>query len=266
MKLKDAFQSVGHLMRLYWGASSLEESSSPQTWDAYWTKRPSPLQGVYNQIAAMYRQFLIKPALNHFAKKFFPPGSRILHAGCGSGQVDLGLHTRLRIIALDLSAPALRLYGQVHRKGPCLLQGDIFYLPLQNETVDGVYNLGVMEHFTQPEIQKILQEFHRVLKPEGKVILFWPPAFGVSVLFLQAVHFLLNRVLKKSVQLHPPELTHLRSQAHAREILTAAHLQMIQYEFGIRDFFTHAVVVVSKMPPPEEPLLPTPSAAVCQNS
>ena len=40
----------------------------------------------------------------------FPPGSRLLHAGCGSGQVDADLHEDMRITALDISLPALRLY------------------------------------------------------------------------------------------------------------------------------------------------------------
>lgn len=267
MKVRDALESVGHLIRLYWSGPSFKKMSPLTSWDAYWTKKTSPLQRVYDRIAAGYRKFLIKPALNHIATQFFPPGSRILHAGCGSGQVDLALTQWLRIIALDLSAPALGLYGQVHGIGSCRVQGDIFHLPLRDQAVDGIYNLGVMEHFTRPQIQKILEEFHRVLRPEGKIVLFWPPTFGTSVLFLQAVHFILNRVLKKSVQLHPPELTQLRGRAHAQHLLVEAGFQMIQYQFSIRDFFTYAIVVASKMPPcQEESLLPAQSEAMCQHS
>ena len=66
----------------------------------------------YGGIAALYRKFLIKRNLNRLIAANFPPGSRLLHAGCGSGQVDTDVTEEYAVTALDLSAPALKIYQQ----------------------------------------------------------------------------------------------------------------------------------------------------------
>ena len=54
--------------------------------------------------------------------------------------------------------------------------GNIFNLKKSKQkNFDGIYNLGVMEHFLEDDILKILNEFNKVLKINGKIILFWPP-------------------------------------------------------------------------------------------
>ncbi len=103
-----------------------------------------------------------------------------------------------------------------------------------------------MEHFTEEDIAKILAEFKRVLKPEGKIVLFWPPEHGASVIFLKGVHFVLNRVMKKNIALHPDEITRLRSREHARRLIESAGFELKRYAFGPRDLFTYAVVVGRK--------------------
>ena len=72
----------------------------------------------------------------------------------------------------------------------------MFAIPSPGREYGGVYNLGVMEHFEQTQIQDILSEIRRVLKPGGKLLIFWPHALATSVFVLNASHWLLNRVLK----------------------------------------------------------------------
>ena len=43
---------------------------------------------------------------------------------------------------------------------------------------------GVMEHFSPQEIIEILKQFNNVLIPGGKVVLLWPPVYGLSVIAL----------------------------------------------------------------------------------
>ena len=170
------------------------------------------------------------------------------HAGCGSGQVDTDVTGEHSVVAFDLSAPALKIYERVHTDPHDLVRGTIFSIPIKNSSLDGIYHLGVMEHFAEQEIQQILSEFHRILKPGGKMVVFWPPKFGLSVGVLTLAHFVLNRILRRGVKLHPDEITLLRSRSHAVELFARARFAVDGYSFGIKDFFTYCMVVVSKLP------------------
>src|SRR6476660_1672349 len=80
-----------------------------QGWNEYWGVKKKSGGVVYDVIAEFYRKFLIRPSLNHFIKKYFKPGSTILHAGCGSGQVDADIRHHISITGLDISPNALQI-------------------------------------------------------------------------------------------------------------------------------------------------------------
>src|SRR5689334_3731992 len=200
-------------------------------------------------MAAFYRKFIIKPSLNHFILKYFNRTSRLLHAGCGGGQVDEDVGKAIGISALDISPEALSIYRKSNKHYRELIHGSIFSIPAGQSSYDGIYNLGVLEHFTEEEIGLILAEFHRVLKPEGKLVLFWPPEFGLSVIFLKMIHFILNRIFKLNVTLHPQEITRIRSRRHAVRILMQNGFGLLEYRFGPRDLFTNVVIVATKAEP-----------------
>jgi hypothetical protein len=65
-------------------------------------------------------------------------------------------------------------------------------------------------------------------------------------LVLKGAHYFLNSILKKNIQLHPHEITHITSQKHAKQILERAGFKLEKYSFGISDLFTHAIVVGRK--------------------
>ena len=202
---------------------------------------------LYGGVAQLYRKYLIKRNLNRLAGAYFAPGSRVLHAGCGSGEVDTDIPGGLSVTALDISAPALRIYKRLHNDSCNLVRGTILAIPLADESVDGIYHLGLMEHFTERDIHRILAEFHRVVKPDGRMIVFWPRESGLSVRVLKIVHFVLNTILRWKIRLHPDEISLLRSKAHAVSIFEKACFDVVDYSFGIRDFFTCCMVVVSKV-------------------
>ena len=220
----------------------------PQDWDTYWSGKNDGKQKVYegntyDLIAGVYRQNVIKRNLTRALTRVFPPGSTLLHAGCGSGQVDTDLQGTMRITALDISPGALRLYSRNNPRAAGLKHGSIFQLPFPDASFDGIYNLGVMEHFTREEIARILVEFRRVLRPGGKIVCFWPHARASSVMVLRVVHFVMHSFSKNDKQLHPPEITHMRSKGCARDILGGSGFELLDYRFGLRDFFVQAVVV-----------------------
>lgn len=219
----------------------------PQDWNAYWDAPAGRGGMLYELIAGIYRRMVIVRNLDRAIARMFPPGSTLLHAGCGSGQVDVNLQRRMRITALDICAEALCLYARNNPKVADIRHASIFALPFADASFDGVYNLGVVEHFTHAQIACILAEFHRVLKPRGKILIFWPHRWGTSVFVLRTVHFLLNNVMGRKARLHPPEISHSRNRAQAKEILAKAGFRLLDYQFGAADFFVQAVVVGQKL-------------------
>lgn len=263
MQLRDTIISLKQLIRLFFIRISNQKSLiienskihlkldpslvDPQDWDSYWELGDrKKTHFLYNLIAQFYRKFIIKPNLNKFILKTFLPNDSILHAGCGSGQVDSDISKIRSVIALDISPKALDLYKKYNPKVAQLVHGSIFDIPLENSSIQGAYNLGVMEHFTEDEIHKALHEFHRVLSTNGKILLFWPHKFGSSVIALSLAHKILNKLSKKKVQLHPPEITYIHSKSQAELILKKSGFHMIQYSFSISDLFTQAILVGQK--------------------
>jgi SAM-dependent methyltransferase len=227
-----------------------------QGWDSYWENQKEKAGGLlYDAIASFYRKFIIRPSLNRFVAKHFAPGARVLHAGCGSGQVDVDVRHRVAITGLDISVNALRLYRRVNKRHCETLHGSIFDIPSPDGSFEGIYNLGVMEHFTEAEIARILGQFHRVLRPGGRVVLFWPPEFGASVLFFKGLTRVFALFGKRNVKFHPDEITRVRSRRHVTGLLEAARFGVLDYSFGPRDLFTYSVVVGQRRdaPPPSKP-------------
>lgn len=218
--------------------------NSPVEWDDYWAAS-TPTQRTYERIAKFYRDRIIGPALLHTIERLHLPGHHLLHAGCGSGGVDVKAHDGYRITAVDFSAEGVRTYRAVHPGFDDLVRGDIFRLPFESGTFDGVFNLGVMEHFTDDEIVRSLTEMHRVLKPGGRVILFWPPEWGLSVTALKIARVLLSRIQRRPVDFHPPEINRVRSRRQCERWLDATGFVLEEFRFGPRDLFTHQIIVAS---------------------
>lgn len=266
MRLRDAWHSLTQLMHTYSTTMINSESYEiaapfvapsdrdapvdPQGWSDYWSGKNKTSYLIYDLIAAFYRKVIIRPSLRSFIMRYFNASSRVLHAGCGSGQVDRVIGTTIPISALDISKEALSIYKKSNKNYHELILGSIFDMPIAPASYDGIYNLGVMEHFTEAEIGQILIEFNRALRPGGKIVLFWPPEYGLSVIVLKIAHFVLNRILKKNIKLHPQEITRVRSRAQVKAYLDAADFRLLDYRFGPRDLFTYAVVVGEKQTPP----------------
>ena len=216
----------------------------PQNWDPYWKRKRETTIFIYEVIAAVYRQLIIKTNLKRELAKYFSEGAvNLLHAGCGGGQVDMDLHTQFRISAVDISLEALNLYSRNNPHAYHIDHGSILHLPYPDSFFDGAYNQGVFEHFTHNDINQILREFHRVLKPGGKIVIFWPHRHGSSVIVLKILHFLLNKVLKKDIYFHPPEISLICGKSEATQILENANFSLLNYAFSARDFYIQATVV-----------------------
>ena len=226
--------------------SSAKALKEEKEWDKYWTKKKTKSQAIYRLLASLYRDLIIKQALNYFIGSEFKKNAKLLHAGSGAGQVDKDLVLRFNITALDISAEALKLYKLQNGDKAKTLKASIFDIPAKASTFDGIYNLGVMEHFTKDEDEKILLELKRVLKPKGKIVLFWPPKYGPTVLFLNSTHFILNNILGRNIRLHPEEISLVENKKMVEDILKKCGFKLVKFYFGPRDLFTHCVVIAQK--------------------
>ncbi len=262
MKISDAWYSfkflfqTAYLSKIYrdsyiWHPASIKSHQKKGTvekeWDAYWKMDRNKRKIFYDTLAVFYRKFIIKPALNQHIKSTYKMQSKILHAGCGGGQVDSDIVKIMDVTALDISAEALNRYKHLYGKDCKILHGSIMKIPAKNSTYDGIYNLGVMEHLDKKEIRKTLDEFNRVLKSHSKIVLFWPPYFGLSVIFLNSIHFLLNNILKKNIRLHPHEITKVKSKSQIRKIMADSNFKLTGFHFGVKDLFTYVVIVGEKI-------------------
>jgi len=265
MTPRGAIQSGFHIFELWFASLRRSEQflvdrvqpeidpsiTDPQDWDSYWRgssyRKETPYEGtIYELVAGIYRRGIIKRNLNKAIRREFQEGSTLLHAGCGSGQVDVELQGSMRITALDISAGALRLYSRNNPSAAGIKHGNIFELPFPDASFQGVYNLGVMEHFTREQIDAILKEFDRVLQPGGKIVLFWPHARSTSVLIFHFLHLLLDKVMNRKEKLHPAEISLMQSKGVASAILADSGFKLVDYRFGLSDFFVQAVIVGQK--------------------
>ena len=214
-------------------------------WDSYWEEESSKSLSTraYSIVANFYRQRLIGPRLFREISNNFPKGSTLLHAGSGAGEVDRLLRDKFRIVALDISTNALNSYKENYPDARIEL-GDITNLSNIQETYDGVYNLGVMEHLSIEEVRASLLSFEKVLKPGGKVVLFWPPSYGTSVLFLHFVHFVLKIFGKGAIRLHPDEPNKAFSKNKLLPSLIGTNFRINHFSVSYRDFFTYVVIVL----------------------
>ena len=218
----------------------------PQNWNEYWDAKSKKASAVYDAIASVYRNAVIKRRLEATLRREFPTGAQLLHAGCGSGQVDENLHEHAKITAIDISASALALYRRHNPKAEAVKHASIFDLPFADETFDGAYNLGVVEHFHADELTRALSEIRRVLKPQGKLVVFWPHAHATSVMLLNSIHWVLNDVLHKDVRLHPAEFSLVHSRREASDLLSGGGFDLASYDFGPKDLFVQSVVVATR--------------------
>ncbi|MCX7991070.1 MAG: class I SAM-dependent methyltransferase [Proteobacteria bacterium] len=211
-------------------------------WEEYWEAKRDKKRKIYDTIASFYRNRIIKRSLNHFIKKYSGPNTKLLHAGCGSGEVDKDIIESYNITACDISLTALKI-NMVDRKK---IRADIFNLPFKDNTFDVLYNLGVIEHFNKDEIIRLFSEFKRVIKNSGFIIIFVPPEFGLSVVFFKILLFFWKIILKKNPDFYPEEPSRLKSKKEAIDFLNKTDLKLVEYYFGIKDLFTYSVLVARK--------------------
>jgi SAM-dependent methyltransferase len=196
-------------------------------WDKYWSEQRSSIFGIF---AETYRLLFLSMPLRTAFEKYFPKKGTFLEAGCGSAQDTqiLAKHRR-KLIGLDYSRNAVRLAGK-QKNIDKAIAGDILKLEFKEKTFDGIWNLGVMEHFTKKDIDKILSGFHRILKSKGRLILFWPARWNIA-----------NKIFPN---MFPAMPSLLKSKAEAKKILTKKRFAVISIKATLVGDY---IIVAEKM-------------------
>ncbi len=195
--------------------------NSPLVWDRHW-RELSSRGAILGQLASAFRRVFLVPAVRHYTDRSFSSDGVFVETGCGTSESSVGICRQgRRLIGVDFSLEALRL-ARRQRTFDHVLCADIRHLPFRDGVIDGVWNLGVMEHFDEAEGFAVLTEFERVLSVERVVILFWPPTFGLSRWMLAPFEWLRSRLSGREFRFFPDEVSRLRSKRHARRLLRAA--------------------------------------------
>lgn len=101
------------------------------------------------------------------------PGSRLLDAGCGTGNFSLKLaEMGVEVTGIDISEEMLSLariktgeagYPVMYRKG------DLYDLPFEDESFDAVFSMAAFEFIKEP--RKAFDELMRVTKKGGTLLI-----------------------------------------------------------------------------------------------
>ncbi len=134
---------------------------SPEYWDEFWKERE-----VINPIRTS-KEFV------KITKKYLENGSTILEGGCGLGDKVKGLHEEgYDVIGIDYAEMTVK---DAKQRFPELniQKGDVRNLKFKDESFDGYWSLGVIEHFWNG-YDEIIDEAYRVLKKGGYLFLTFP--------------------------------------------------------------------------------------------
>jgi len=140
----------------------------------------APPAARYDRISAAY-DLIADPAEHHARERGLDlldarPGESLLEIGAGTGRALIGLARAVGpyglVCALDASAGMLRLACQrlsSDRRQVHVQQGDARSLPYLAATFDAAFMSFTLELFDTPDIEVVLTEIQRVLRPTGRV-------------------------------------------------------------------------------------------------
>lgn len=99
-------------------------------------------------------------------------GKTVLDLGCNDGAISFEYLQKgaARVIGIDIDERAIqRAQSRYHEERMSFVKNTVDQIPIDDQSVDVVISYDVFEHISQPKI--ILKELHRILAPNGKVLI-----------------------------------------------------------------------------------------------
>ena len=142
----------------------------------HWSSRPTLDTLLSHDIAHLRADFL---------RRLFPAvaGLKVLDAGSGPAHDSLVFSLRgAEVTALDISKAALETADQIYADLDLPLtavRADARDMPFDDNSFDLAFNAGVLEHFTDDQLEKVIDQMIRVVRPGGVVLAFCPNRYNV---------------------------------------------------------------------------------------
>ena len=235
------FETVNGVLDLR--PASMPTGGEEIDWTEHWsTEKQATL---VQRFFSWYRKAVFAAAVAHFVDTYLSSEGVLIEAGCGTAETSIRIGKNGRtLVAVDLIPVVLE---HCHPAMDVRICGDIFALPFGDSSVDGIWNVGVMEHFTHDRIDAILMEFRRVLKPGGRVVLLWPAIFSIPQRMLRVLEFFINlRPNKPRFRFHPDEISQLRSVKQGKEVLSRNGFRTVAIDPGLRTLMAFETLVGEK--------------------
>ncbi len=106
-------------------------------------------------------------------KKYLKKGSTIIEGGCGIGQEVYKLQKyEYKVIGIDYAEKTVAIVNKFKPELEVRI-GDVRILDFEDNTFDGYWSFGVIEHFYNG-YDEIIAEMKRVIKPNGYLFINFP--------------------------------------------------------------------------------------------
>ena len=149
-----------------------------QTWSKL-AKKKSP---IYAAAASNSKDPFVKGIPNIIKENLPKKNDLILDAGCGYGRLAIPIakyNNDFRIVAVDASNVMLKYFAslveenqnEINKENIFLVNCGIDSLPFSSNTFDYIYSSAVLLHNPYSNIDRIISEWKRILKPSGIIIL-----------------------------------------------------------------------------------------------
>ncbi len=131
---------------------------------------------ISNQILDLYKkspESFIDDLKMNYLKEYLPKNGTIVEVGAGSGRLltRVGLENKnYRLIGFDYEKLPVKLIKNNLEKfslNGTSMRANAFRIPIKSNSINLITSGGFFEHFNLNEIDIILQEMYRVLKPNG---------------------------------------------------------------------------------------------------
>jgi ubiquinone/menaquinone biosynthesis C-methylase UbiE len=142
--------------------------------------------GYYSEIIGFIQNCKPEQVLNYLVENFDLPSNngKILDIGCGKGSFMLKLlESGKKVIGLDVKTGYSKL--AVEKNKGAIILGDGCNLPIRNEHFERVLLMHILHHVDEQTQRKIIKESKRVLKKDGRIIIFeHVRSYGIKGVFL----------------------------------------------------------------------------------